>query len=397
MPYSDHDNKKYVVPALTLLESAKDKDMSADFEEPGWTTETITQKLAALGVYGKVVEIIAGPVITRCEFMPIPGTDLNRIMSVADDLALALRVISVRIEHFRGKSAIGIEIPCRYRKSVYFKDIVSCNDFCQSTSRLTLCLGANIAGTPVVSDLASLPHLLVAGTTGAGKSSFINTAICSILFKATPKEVRFLLIDPKGIELTPYKSIPHLLQPVIFEPGKAVAALRRTVEDMERRHQQIAEKGMCDILQYNKKIDEEAKNGMRLGKGHKRMAYIVVIIDELADLMRLAARAMEGLIALLARMGSPAGIHLIVATQRPSVDVITPKIKTHFSSRISFQVLTKLDSHTIIDSMAAVKLLGKGDMLFQQSGTLRLQRIHGTFISEKEIRLITNYAKTQNL
>lgn len=386
---------EYILPPVTLLEDPAEQDVEIDTDSLRRDAETLSQKLSDFGVMGSVVEISPGPVITRFEFEPAPGIKLNRIISLSDDLSLALKAVSVRIAPIPGKSVVGIEIPNKRRKTVYFKDIVSRDDFFDSPSRLTFGLGKDIAGTPIVSDLARMPHLLVAGTTGSGKSVFVNTVICSILFKATPEEVRFLMIDPKRLELSPYEGIPHLLHPVVIEPKKAAIALRWAVEEMERRYKRIAEKGTRNILQYNKKIDEEEKSGEQHGEGHDRMAYIVVIIDELADLMMIAARDVEGYIARLAQMARAAGIHLMVATQRPSVDIITGLIKANFPSRISFQVSSKVDSRTIIDIMGAEKLLGDGDMLFLPPGTSRLQRVHGAFISEKEIRRVTEYVKKQ--
>jgi len=394
-PSPEQHPTEYILPPVTLLDDPADEDVTIDTDSLRRDAETLSQKLSDFGVMGSVVEISPGPVITRFEFEPAPGIKLNRIISLSDDLSLALKAVSVRIAPIPGKSVVGIEIPNKRRKTVYFKDIVSRDDFFDSPSRLTFGLGKDIAGTPIVSDLARMPHLLVAGTTGSGKSVFVNTVICSILFKATPEEVRFLMIDPKRLELSPYEGIPHLLHPVVIEPKKAAIALRWAVEEMERRYKRIAEKGTRNILQYNKKFDEEEKSGEQHGEGHERMAYIVVIIDELADLMMIAARDVEGYIARLAQMARAAGIHLMVATQRPSVDIITGLIKANFPSRISFQVSSKVDSRTIIDIMGAEKLLGDGDMLFLPPGTSRLQRIHGAFISEKEIRRVTEYVKKQ--
>ncbi|MCX8044355.1 MAG: DNA translocase FtsK 4TM domain-containing protein [Desulfobacterota bacterium] len=386
---------QYTLPPISLLDDPSEDDIAIDTDALRRDAEILTQKLADFGVTGTVVEISPGPVITRFEFEPAPGIKLNRIISLSDDLSLALKAVSVRIAPIPGKSVVGIEIPNKKRKIVFFKDIIARDDFFASPSRLTFGLGKDIAGAPIISDLSRMPHLLVAGTTGSGKSVFVNTVICSILFKATPDEVRFLMIDPKRLELSPYEGIPHLLHPVVVEPKKAAIALRWAVEEMERRYERIAEKGTRNILQYNKKIDEEEKNGQPHGEGHSRMPYIVVIIDELADLMMIAARDVEGHIARLAQMARAAGIHLLVATQRPSVDIITGLIKANFPSRISFQVSSKVDSRTIIDVMGAEKLLGDGDMLFLPPGTSRLQRIHGAYISEKEIRRITEYVKKQ--
>lgn len=394
-PLAEQHAREYIMPPVTLLDTPTDQDIEIDRDSLRKDAEILTQKLADFGVMGSIVEISPGPVITRFEFEPAPGIKLNRIVSLSDDLALALKAISVRIAPIPGKSVVGIEIPNKKRKTVFFKDIVSRDEFFEQPSRLTIGLGKDIAGAPIISDLSRMPHLLVAGTTGSGKSVFVNTVICSVMFKATPDEVRFLMIDPKRLELSPYEGIPHLLHPVVVEPKKAAIALRWAVEEMERRYKRIAEKGTRNIIQYNKKIEEEEKNGEESGDGHERMAYILIVIDELADLMMIAARDVETYIARLAQMARAAGIHLLVATQRPSVDIITGLIKANFPSRISFQVSSKVDSRTIIDIMGAEKLLGDGDMLFLPPGTSRLQRIHGAYISEKEIKRVTEYVKKQ--
>ena len=387
--------KEYRLPPLSLLDDPADKDTAIDHEALRRDAETLIQKLADFGVQGVVVEISPGPIITRFEFEPAPGVKLQRIINLQDDLALAMKALSVRIAAIPGKSVVGIELPNKKRKTVCFKEIVSQHDFIESVSPLTIGMGKAIDGKPIISDLARMPHLLVAGTTGSGKSIFVNTIICSILFKLTPEDVRILMIDPKRIELSLYEGIPHLLHPVVVEPKKAAIALRWAVEEMERRYKSIAEKGTRNIVQYNKKLEEEAEEKTEHGEGHKKMPYIVIIIDELADLMMVAARDVESYIARLAQMARAAGMHLLVATQRPSVDIITGLIKANFPSRISFQVSSKVDSRTILDIMGAEKLLGMGDMLFMPPGTSRLQRIHGAHISEKEIKRITEHVKKQ--
>jgi DNA segregation ATPase FtsK/SpoIIIE, S-DNA-T family len=394
-PMPGQTAKEYKLPPLSLLDSPAEKDITIDHEDLRNSAEILVRKLADFGVQGVVVEISPGPIITRFEFEPAPGIKLQRIINLQDDLALAMKAMSVRIAPIPGKSVVGIELPNKKRKTVYFKDIVSQGEFIDSASRVTIGMGKDIAGTPIISDLTRMPHLLVAGTTGSGKSIFVNTIICSILFKSTPAEVRFLMIDPKRIELSLYEGIPHLLHPVVVDPKKAAIALRWAVEEMERRYKRIAEKGTRNIVQYNKKLDEDAEEGIEHGDGHEKMPYIVIIIDELADLMMVAARDVESYIARLAQMARAAGMHLLVATQRPSVDIITGLIKANFPSRISFQVSSKVDSRTIIDTMGAEKLLGMGDMLFMPPGTSRVQRIHGAHITEKEIKRITDYVKKQ--
>ncbi len=387
----------YKLPSLSLLDPADDAGIEFDRERLRDDAEVLLQKLADFGVRGRVVEIGPGPVITRFEFEPASGVKLNKIVNLADDLALALKAVSVRIAPIPGKSVVGIELPSKKRKTVSFRDIVARDEFLQSRSLLTLGLGKDIGGGTVINDLARMPHLLVAGTTGSGKSVFVNTVICSILFKAAPDQVRFLMIDPKRLELFPYDGIPHLLHPVVVNPKKAAVALQWAVEEMERRYRVLAEKGTRDIVQYNKKIEHERQN-WKTGTADEPpalMPYIVVVIDELADLMMIAARDVEQYIARLAQMARASGIHLLIATQRPSVDILTGVIKANFPSRISFKVSSKVDSRTILDTMGSEKLLGMGDMLFIPPGTSRLQRIHGAFISEREITRVTEFIKQQ--
>lgn len=385
----------YKLPTLSLLDEAPDTSIEFNRDVLRQDADILIQKLNDFGVKGRVVEISPGPVITRYEFEPAPGVKLNKIVGLADDLALALKAMSVRIAPIPGKSVIGIELPNKKRKSVSFREIVSREEFTRSKSKLILGLGKDIAGGTVINDLSRMPHLLVAGTTGSGKSVFVNTVICSILYNSTPDEVRFLMIDPKRLELFPYDGIPHLLHPVVVDPKKAAVALSWAVQEMERRYKTIAANGTRNIVQYNKKIEKEIENGKLSADDVQQMPYIVVIIDELADLMMIASRDVESYIARLAQMARASGIHLLIATQRPSVDVLTGVIKANFPSRISFQVSSKVDSRTIIDTMGAEKLLGMGDMLFIPPGTSMIQRIHGAYISEKEIFRITEFIKSQ--
>jgi len=393
VPPTDTFSGAYSLPPLDLLDDPDEDPVDIDKGSLRNDAEILTQRLADFNVFGRVVEINPGPVITRFEFEPAPGIKINRIITLADDLALALKAMSVRIAPIPGKSVVGIEIPNKRRKIVAFKDIVSREAFQLSASRLTIGLGKDIAGGIVINDLTRMPHLLVAGATGSGKSIFVNTVICSILFKATPDEVRFLMIDPKRLELFPYDGIPHLLHPVVVEPRKAAVALRWVVEEMDRRYEMLAAQGARDIEQYNRRIEHGQADGG--AERPEKMTYIVVVIDELADLMMIAARDVEGHIARLAQMARASGIHLLIATQRPSVDILTGVIKANFPCRISFQVSSKVDSRTIIDTVGAEKLLGRGDMLFMPPGTSRLQRIHGAHIAEQEIRRITEAIKKQ--
>lgn len=397
--------KEYRLPPLSFLELPEQKVGKMDREALINQSRTLERKLKDFGVEGRIVEINPGPVVTRFEFEPAPGIKINKVVGLADDLALALRAISVRIvAPIPGKGAIGIEVPNLIRETVYFKEIVSQEAFLNSKSKLTLVLGKDLSGEPVITTLDSMPHLLVAGATGAGKSVLINTFICSILYKATPDEVKMLMIDPKRLELSLYEGIPHLLYPVVTDPKKASLVLKWAVEEMERRYTKLAEKGVRDIDRYNQKVAEELRNGLksqsredyaRENDGHQILPYIVIIIDELADLMMVSSREVEGSLTRLAQMARAAGIHLIVATQRPSVDVITGTIKVNFPTRISFQLASKTDSRTILDTIGAERLLGKGDMLFLPPGNSKLVRIHGAYVSETEITRIVEFLKEQ--
>jgi S-DNA-T family DNA segregation ATPase FtsK/SpoIIIE len=333
------------------------------------------------------------------EFKPAAGTKLSKIVSLADDLALALSALSVRIvAPIPGKSVVGIEIPNLERENVYFKELISSSAFQDSKSPLPLALGKDISGNPFISDLTKMPHLLIAGSTGSGKSVAINSMICSILFKAPPEQVRFILVDPKMLELSVYDNIPNLLLPVVTNPKRAAAALRWAVEEMERRYNLMSESGTRNINSYNRLARKNAKqSGGGEGPATEILPYIVIVIDELADLMMIASKEVEESITRLAQMARAAGIHLILATQRPSVDVITGLIKANFPARISFRVSSKIDSRTILDAMGAEHLLGSGDMLFLQpgSGTSNFTRLHGAFLSDREIREITDFLKKQ--
>ncbi|MDO8785528.1 MAG: DNA translocase FtsK, partial [Syntrophales bacterium] len=368
----------------------------------------------------------AGPVITMYELEPAPGVKINKITNLSDDLALALRAPSVRIlAPIPGEAVIGIEIPNHQRESVYLRDVLDNDAFLTSESRLSFALGVDILGVPVIADLVRMPHLLIAGTTGSGKSVSLNAMICSILFKAPPEEVKFLMIDPKRLELSAYEGIPHLLHPVVFDPKKAALVLRWAVEEMERRYKIIADMGVKGIEGYNMMLGKDPAARERRGleeagdnsdfiasaspdfspgdanppepdqQIHVKLPYIVIVIDELADLMIVAQRNVEESLARLAQMSRAAGIHLILATQRPSVDVITGLIKANFPTRISFQVSSKVDSRTIIDQLGAEKLLGTGDMLFVPPGTSKITRIHGPYVSDKEIERVVDFLKEQ--
>ena len=393
----------YQIPPLSLLETPSQRVSRADKEVLKENSKILESKLADFGVQGRVVEVNPGPVITRYEFEPASGVRISKILGLADDLALALRAIGVRIlAPVPGKAVVGIEIPNAVRETVYFKEIVGREEFLNSKSKLTLALGKDIAGKPIVTDLSTMPHLLIAGSTGSGKSVLINAMICSILYKAAPSEVKMLLIDPKRLELSFYEDIPHLLHPVVTDPKKASLALQWAVGEMERRYQKLAENGVRDIDSYNRRIDAELKNVKAQDREEgeeisidEKLPYILVVIDELADLMMVSSREVESSIARLAQMARAAGIHLLVATQRPSVDVLTGTIKVNFSARISFQVSSKIDSRTILDTIGAERLLGRGDMLFLPPETSKLLRVHGSYLSESEIRHVTEFLKKQ--
>lgn len=416
-------DSKYQLPPFTLLEESQHKDTRVKRDNLITNSRILEKKLADFGVEARVVEVMPGPVITMYELEPAPGVKINRITNLADDLALALMAPSIRIiAPIPNKSVIGIEIPNLKREQVFLKDVLDNEAFLESSSRLPIALGVNFVGAPVIADLTKMPHLLIAGTTGSGKSVALNAMICSILFKAQPDDVKFLMIDPKRLELSSYGGIPHLIHPVVVDPKKASQVLRWTVEEMERRYRVISDIGAKSIEFYNELLAKGTKSkAFQQAKeqqsepwhkaefaspstsaaeseppiNHVKLPYIVVIIDELADLMMIAPRDVEESLTRLAQMARAAGIHLIIATQRPSVDVITGLIKANFPTRISFQVSSKIDSRTIIDQQGAEQLLGAGDMLFIPPGTSKLSRIHGAYVSDEEISRIVDFIKMQ--
>jgi S-DNA-T family DNA segregation ATPase FtsK/SpoIIIE len=355
--------------------------------------KTLQSKSAEFGVMGSVVEIHPGPVVTTYEFKPDAGVKYSKIVGLADDLALALEAESIRIDRISGRGTVGIEIPNEVRETIYLREILEGDAFQKSNSRLTLCLGKTVNGETYVTDLATMPHLLIAGSTGTGKSVGLNSMIASILYKSTPDEVRMILIDPKRLELGVYEDIPHLLTPVVTDPKIASNVLKWAVTEMERRIRKLASEGVRNIEQYNNIIRGERAPAAEGAEELKPLHYIVIIIDELADLMMVSSHEVEEAITRLAQMARAVGIHLILATQRPSVDVLTGLIKANFPSRISFRVAARVDSRTILDSIGAERLLGKGDMLFLPPGSSRLTRIHGCFVSEKEIARLTSYLR----
>ncbi len=356
----------------------------------------LENKLREFGVEGRVTEVHPGPVITMYEYEPAPGVKVNRIVNLADDLAMALKALSVRIvAPLPHKAAVGIEVPNAVREHVGLREILTAEPFVKSASPLTFGLGKDTAGVPVAIDLARMPHLLVAGATGSGKSVSVNAMIVSVLLKATPEQARLLMVDPKMLELNVYDGIPHLLLPVVTEPKKAAAALRWGVMEMERRYRLLADAGVRNIDQYNRNLKEGKVQAGADEEPPRALPYIMIVVDELADLMMVIGREIEESIARLAQKARAAGIHLLLATQRPSVDVITGLIKANFPARIAFQVASKVDSRTILDTNGAEHLLGQGDMLLLPPGSSKLQRIHGAYVSEIEIKRIVDFLKTQ--
>ncbi len=373
----------YKLPAIDLLTFYDTSSIRPSKEELLENSSMLETKLADFDVEGKITHVHPGPVVTMYEFEPAAGVKINRVVSLSDDLALVLKAQSMRISRIRGKATIGIEVPNWQREVVSLRDIISSDNFRRSQSKLTLALGKDIFGSAVIADLTKMPHLLVAGSTGAGKSVSITSMIMSLLYKASPEEVKMLLIDPKLLELSLYEDIPHLISPVITNTKDASEALRKMVFEMERRYRVLAEKSARNIESYNQQVPDE-----------DRMPYIVIFIDELADLMFASANEVEDSIARLAQMARAAGIHLILATQRPSVDVITGVIKANFPARISFQVFSKIDSRTILDTQGAEQLLGKGDMLLLLPGS-QIMRVHGPLLIEDEINAVTDFIKAQ--
>ncbi|MGD1075067.1 MAG: DNA translocase FtsK 4TM domain-containing protein [Thermodesulfovibrionales bacterium] len=375
----------YQLPHLELLKAPEYSVSRPSRDEVLSSSSLVEKKLKDFDIEGKVTQVHPGPVVTMYEFEPAPGVKINRIVSLSDDLALSLKAQSVRVSTIPGKAAIGIEVPNRNRETVYIREIISSENFKKSYTKLTLALGKDIFGNPIVADLSKMPHLLVAGATGSGKSVSINSMVVSILYKATPREVKMLMIDPKLLELSSYENIPHLISPVITGAKEAAEALRKMVFEMERRYRLLAERGVRNIEGFNRVVSDE-----------EQLPFIVIFIDELADLMFASGSEVEDSIARLAQMARASGIHLILATQRPSVDVITGVIKANFPARIAFQVTSRIDSRTIIDGQGAEQLLGKGDMLLMLPG-MRIMRVHGALVSEEEISALTAFITPQGV
>jgi len=380
----------FKLPPLTLLDAVPKKNTSVDDKALLENSKVLEKKLQDFGIEGRVLEVRPGPVVTMYEFEPAPGVKVGRITNLADDLALAMKAMSIRIiAPIPGKAVVGIEVPNQTRDTILLREMMECPAFSKSRSRLSLALGKDISGSPYIADLARMPHLLVAGATGTGKSVSVNAMILSVLFKATPEDVRFLMVDPKMLELSAYEGIPHLITPVITDPKKAAGALRCIISEMGKRYKLMAEKGAKNIERYNQMIEDGGR------PDEKKLPFIVVIIDELADLMMTSGKDVEECLVRLSQMARASGIHLMIATQRPSVDVVTGLIKTNFPARIAFQLPSRTDSRTILDAGGAETLLGQGDMLFLPPGTSKLQRLHGAYVSETEIKRVTDFWKNQ--
>jgi S-DNA-T family DNA segregation ATPase FtsK/SpoIIIE len=403
----------YQVPSLDILEPAPNKS-SVTIAKEALKKNAIylSSVLEDFGVHGEIVKVCPGPVVTLYELEPAPGTKTSRVVGLSDDIARSMSAISVRVAVVPGRNVIGIELPNANRETVFLRELLESDTFERASGSLNLALGKDIGGVPVTVDLARMPHLLIAGTTGSGKSVAVNTMILSLLYQYTPDECKFIMIDPKMLELSVYEGIPHLLSPVVTEPSKAVMALKWTVREMEDRYRTMSNLGVRNIAGYNKRIKEAAKKGEVLtrkiqtgfdedGKpiiedqplSMEALSLIVVVVDEMADLMLVAGKDIEGAVQRLAQMARAAGIHLIMATQRPSVDVITGTIKANFPTRISFQVTSKIDSRTILGEQGAEQLLGQGDMLYMAGGG-RISRVHGPFVSDKDVEDVVAHLKT---
>jgi S-DNA-T family DNA segregation ATPase FtsK/SpoIIIE len=387
----------YKLPSSSLLQRP-DEQQQVDADELKLLAQVLTEKYAEFEIHGQITQINPGPVVTTFEFKPEAGIKYSRITNLCDDLCLALKAESILIERMAGKSTVGIQVPNRQREIIWLRENIESQEFMGSKSKMTIAMGKDINGRIVTADLAGMPHLLIAGSTGAGKSVAINAMIMSILYKATPDQVRLILVDPKRLELGNYEGVPHLYTPIITEPKLAANALRNAVREMERRLKLLAAKGVRNIDQYNRLFDQNGTPSLFAEESdEKPIPYIVIIIDELADLMMLDSSNVEESITRLAQMARAVGIHLVLATQRPSVDVITGLIKANFPARVSFRVATKVDSRTILDANGAEALLGKGDMLYLPSGSARVHRLHAPFVTEKEIAAVVEFWKAQGL
>lgn len=386
----------YKLPSLELLEAPIGHQEQPE-EELRTRATLLAEKCKEFGVIGHIHRINPGPVVTTFEFKPDPGVKYSRVVGLTEDLCLGLQAESIRIDRIPGKSTVGIEVPNLRRAKIYLREVIDSPKFQLSESKLTVALGKTINGEEYITDLTKMPHLLIAGATGAGKSVTLNAIVCSILYKATPDEVKFIMVDPKRVELGLYENIPHLLTPIVTDPKRAANALKWAVNEMEARYRLLASMGVRNIDQYNRQVREMTHPTISEDNpdAPKHLPYIVIAIDELADLMMVARGEVETSIARLAQMARAVGIHLVLATQRPSVDIITGVIKANIPSRIAFRVSQKVDSRTIIDSNGAESLLGQGDMLFLPPGSARLIRVHGSFVNEDEVNEITKHTRKQ--
>ncbi|WP_198174218.1 DNA translocase FtsK, partial [Mesorhizobium xinjiangense] len=409
---------EFEMPALHFLAEAKNvtRDASLSQDALEQNARLLEGVLEDFGVKGEIIHVRPGPVVTLYELEPAPGIKSSRVIGLADDIARSMSAIAARVAVVPGRNAIGIELPNAKRETVYLREILASRDFEQSKAKLALALGKTINGEAVITDIAKMPHLLVAGTTGSGKSVAINTMILSILYRMTPDQCRLIMIDPKMLELSVYDGIPHLLSPVVTDPKKAVVALKWTVREMEDRYRKMSKVGVRNIDGFNQRVAQAIKKGEPITRtvqtgfdrdtgeaiyeteelDLKPLPFIVVIIDEMADLMMVAGKDIEGAVQRLAQMARAAGIHVIMATQRPSVDVITGTIKANFPTRISFQVTSKIDSRTILGEQGAEQLLGMGDMLYMAGGG-RIQRVHGPFVSDDEVEQVVAHLKVQGV
>jgi len=412
----DLDVGGYELPPLEALDELSNNSHASNQDEEALSENArlLESVLEDFGVRGRIVKVRPGPVVTLYELEPAPGTKSSRVISLADDIARSMSAVSVRVAVVPGKNVIGIELPNALRELVSLRELVEAKAYEQHTGALTLALGKDIGGTPTMVDLARMPHLLIAGTTGSGKSVAVNTMIMSLLYRLTPEQCKFIMIDPKMLELSVYDDIPHLLAPVVTDPAKAVVALRWAVREMEERYRSMSNLGVRNINGFNHRITEAAKKGETLTRtvqtGFDRetgdpiyeeqnydmqpLPYIVVIVDEMADLMMVSGKEVEAAVQRLAQMARAAGIHLIMATQRPSVDVITGTIKANFPTRVSFQVTSKIDSRTILGEGGAEQLLGQGDMLYMAAGG-RVARVHGPFVSDFSVERVVGFLRAQ--
>jgi S-DNA-T family DNA segregation ATPase FtsK/SpoIIIE len=391
-------NGAFTLPPHSLLDAPK-AEQKIDERELMALAGQLQEKCREFAVEGQVAQIHPGPVVTTFEFKPDAGVKYSKVTGLADDLCLAMKAESVLIDRIPGKSTVGIQIPNPNREAISLRELLESDGYQRSSSKLTLALGKTIHGEPYFADLATMPHLLIAGSTGTGKSVGLNSMLTSILYRATPDDVRLIMIDPKRLELGMYEEIPHLLTPVVVDPKKAANALRWAVREMEERYKTLAAEGVRNIEQYNRNIrlalQERGAAAANDPEAPKPLPFVVVVIDELADLMMVASNEVEESICRLAQMARAVGIHLILATQRPSVDVITGLIKANLPSRISFRVQSKIDSRTILDSNGAEQLLGRGDMLFMPPASSRFVRIHGPYISEQESARLASFLRKQ--